>query len=719
VLYELLVGALPLEFHTLAFDEVLRRMREEDAPRPSTKLRTAAQSATAAQNRGSDPSTLARQLRGDLDAIALKALEKEPRRRYATPSELAADIGRYLRNEPVLAHAPSAAYRTRKYFRRHWVGIAVAGALPAALAIGLLAVGLGWAPFKSDQLATRRDFSERQLTFNTPDNSIHGFSEISPDGKQLAYFDMKGPHSRVMDTGEIHDISLPAELQSKFSKVAWFPDGQKVLLTSILKTEGSPILVTSISGGPPRTLRRDGWLAAVSPHGSAIAFIGGQNNEIWVMGGNGENARKVCTSGSEPFAALAWSPTGRRLAYIKSKSTGSGNGGSLETVALEGGSPSQVISDPALASAFNDAPLAWAPDGRLIFALAEQGNSGTNLWAVVTDRRNGNPSGRPVKITNWGGIFAISPSMSRDGSRLVVWKYRLQLDVYVAELKEKGTRLDLPRRLTVSDSVDSPDAWTRDGKAVLFDSNRTGSVQLFRQQLGQDTAQRIIKGLDDETDATFSPDGAWILYWAAEQGGRSPPATKRLMRLPSSGGPPEQILETANDPDCAFDCSSHPGGLCVFSRQEEGRRVFYALDPLRGLGKEVARTEGATLQRLGANSVAHDFAISPEGSRIAVATQDKSSEQVHLLDLRNGRERSLPLPQTWSVGSLAWASDGSALFASLRSTIGRIELDGKTLVLRGPGKSQWSGFIRPSPDGRYLAFSQYTPMSNIWLLENF
>ena len=112
VLYELLTGALPLEFHKLAFDEVLRRMREEEAPRPSTKLRTLGeQSSTTAQNRGSDPPTLARQLHGDLDAIALKALEKERSRRYGTPSELAADIGRYLGNEPVTAdrRAPDTA----------------------------------------------------------------------------------------------------------------------------------------------------------------------------------------------------------------------------------------------------------------------------------------------------------------------------------------------------------------------------------------------------------------------------------------------------------------------------------------------------------------------------------------------------------------------------------------------------------------------------------
>ncbi|HXB71561.1 MAG TPA: serine/threonine-protein kinase [Candidatus Acidoferrales bacterium] len=134
VLYELLVGVRPLDFHELAYDDVLRRLRDEEAPRPSTRLRTVGgQSSATAEARSADLPSLARQLRGDLDAIALKALEKDRSRRYGSPSDLAADIKRYLNNETVLAVPPSAVYKARKFARRYRAALITIGAFVLVL----------------------------------------------------------------------------------------------------------------------------------------------------------------------------------------------------------------------------------------------------------------------------------------------------------------------------------------------------------------------------------------------------------------------------------------------------------------------------------------------------------------------------------------------------------------------------------------------------------
>jgi eukaryotic-like serine/threonine-protein kinase len=135
ILYELLAGVPPLDLRKIAFEEFLRRLREEEPPKPSTKIRTQdhATSTTVAHKRQTEPLALAKQIRGDLDSIALKALEKDRSRRYGTPSDFAADIARYLNNEPVTAVPPSFNYRAGKFVRRYRVALATACAFVLVL----------------------------------------------------------------------------------------------------------------------------------------------------------------------------------------------------------------------------------------------------------------------------------------------------------------------------------------------------------------------------------------------------------------------------------------------------------------------------------------------------------------------------------------------------------------------------------------------------------
>jgi len=123
VLYELLVGALPFdprELRAAAGLEVLRIIREVDPPSPATRVQSLGESVKdVALRRRTDPQSLRRLVAGELEWIVLKALDKEPGRRYATASELAADLRRYAANEAVLAHAPSTVYRASKFLRRH------------------------------------------------------------------------------------------------------------------------------------------------------------------------------------------------------------------------------------------------------------------------------------------------------------------------------------------------------------------------------------------------------------------------------------------------------------------------------------------------------------------------------------------------------------------------------------------------------------------------
>jgi serine/threonine protein kinase len=145
LLYELLTGTTPLDKKRLkeaALLEVLRAIREEEPPRPSTRLSTTDELPSVAANRAMEPRKLSGLVRGELDWIVMKCLEKDRGRRYETASGLAQDIQRYLADEPVQAGPPSAWYRFRKFARRHKGRLAVAGLLSMALVtvIAVLAV---------------------------------------------------------------------------------------------------------------------------------------------------------------------------------------------------------------------------------------------------------------------------------------------------------------------------------------------------------------------------------------------------------------------------------------------------------------------------------------------------------------------------------------------------------------------------------------------------
>jgi non-specific serine/threonine protein kinase/serine/threonine-protein kinase len=142
ILFVLLTGCLPFDsalWKQKPFFEVLRQLREEDPPRPSTKVSNAGETnRTAAQLRRTEPQQLVSLLRGDLDWITLRATEKDRARRYSSASELAADIRRHLADQPVLAGPPSSVYRARKFARRHRIAVAVVSAA-AVIAVAFTA----------------------------------------------------------------------------------------------------------------------------------------------------------------------------------------------------------------------------------------------------------------------------------------------------------------------------------------------------------------------------------------------------------------------------------------------------------------------------------------------------------------------------------------------------------------------------------------------------
>ena len=166
ILYVLLAGREPFESkqQEQPLDEFLRKLREEEPPRPSTRVGGDTAAATA-EARGTEPKQLVRLLRGDLDWITMKALENDRARRYGTPSELASDVRRYLNYEPVIARPASAAYRCGKFIKRHKLALAIATGFALVVIAGAIAIVREARIARMEQARAERRFeSLRKLT---------------------------------------------------------------------------------------------------------------------------------------------------------------------------------------------------------------------------------------------------------------------------------------------------------------------------------------------------------------------------------------------------------------------------------------------------------------------------------------------------------------------------------------------------------------------------
>jgi serine/threonine protein kinase len=215
VLYELLTGVLPFDvkhWKTKPFHEVLRQLHEDDPPSPSSRISGDADSTTIAAKRNADPRRLASMLRGDLDWITLKALEKDRSRRYGTPSELGADIGRYLGNEPVTARPASAAYRAKKYAQRHKFGVAaVSVVLLLLIAFGVMqGIELRRITRERDRANRERDRATRVTDFMTGMFNVSDPSQAR--GKTITAREILDKSSAKIDTSLAQDPELKAQM---------------------------------------------------------------------------------------------------------------------------------------------------------------------------------------------------------------------------------------------------------------------------------------------------------------------------------------------------------------------------------------------------------------------------------------------------------------------------------------------------------------------------
>ena len=241
ILYELLVGALPFgsqELREAGMEAMLQKIRQQEPLRPSTKIRSLRESSKdSAVKRREEPLSLERHLRGELDWITMKALDKDRTRRYGSPSELAADIQRHLHHQPVLAGPPSATYRTRKFVRRHRFGVGVATA-----AVALLIAFATTMALQSRRIARERDRANREAeTSKRVSEFMTGMFKVSDPsqtrGNTVTAREILDKASKDIRTGLSKDPEVQAQMMhvmgGVYDNLGLYPQAQSLFTDAV------------------------------------------------------------------------------------------------------------------------------------------------------------------------------------------------------------------------------------------------------------------------------------------------------------------------------------------------------------------------------------------------------------------------------------------------------------------------------------------------------
>ena len=650
------------------------------------------------------------QIPGKLESVLSKALEKDPTMRYQSARELRADLENLERGI-----GPKNLFLRRVFD------------LAAVLVLLVAGVIFWYVRHQPANLRASPDLKLRQLTNNSVETPVTS-GAISPDGRYLAYCDVKGIHVERVDTGELLSVPQPETIKNgtvewEVVPAAWFPDSTRFLAnahltllnSNVASSENTSIWEVSVlGGGAPRKIRNNAVAWSVSPDGSTIAF--GTNKgrlgerSIWLMDKTGEGARKLFeTDEHSAISGTNWSPDGRRVTYIRSDKSGD----TFLVGDLDGRNPSILPTD---ANSMVDRN--WLPDGRLIYALREPQGIGDkcNYWEMRLDPHTGLPVQKPRKVTNWSGFCLNYTSATKDSKRLAFQEWVSHNTVYLADLVSGGTRIGAYKLFTV-DEGDAIADWTADGRTVLIAENRGDHYALFKQSLDSQVPQPIVQATGGSlVSATLSPDEKWVLFQLWPVPGR--PSAQPIMRVPFNGGSPELMLNVA--PGSGFSCARRPSNLCVVVEPSVDHSVMIVstMEPIRGThGPELARFD--TDPDLDVNSHWPFYALSPDGTRLA--TSRGTDGPIQILSLHGRTAHDVSVKDLRDLRLLGWTWDGNALFVLSGITDGtilqRVDLQGNIHILWKCNRAQcdWS----PSPDGRHLAIADSKVSANFWMMENF
>jgi serine/threonine protein kinase/dipeptidyl aminopeptidase/acylaminoacyl peptidase len=681
LLYELLTGTTPFseeELRKAGYLEMQRIIREEEPAKPSTKLSTLGDTLTdIAKSRNCTPDLLTKIVRGDLDWIVMKSLEKDRAHRYETAKNLATDIERHLRDEPVSAGPPSTCYRLRKFIRRNRVAVVAATLVIGATLMGATAAKLGIlvSPGSSGRPQHATGMVQRHIWNVPPQSSLCG--GISLDGRYVSYTDWTASNIGVRDLVTKKNWLVTKNTDSTWSTMAEAsiisPEGTQIAYSGYIYDEKGvnfyDLRIIDFDGSNMRVLYSNPEIFYIdpytwSPDGEEILAYLSDKNKSPVNESSSEMLQKshlvlIAVADGSVRTLKTWyksaiprkalfSPDGNHIVFDFEQQDKPGRY-DIYLISRDGRGEIPIIQHSA-----NDRLFGWAPDGRTVIFASDR-TAGRGLWTIeVLDGVSQGSAELLIDEFNGSGL-----GFTSDGSCYYVVDTKAS-NVCLARLDSTCTAFEDQPKLASSKFV---------GHAALGDFSHDGRFLAYRggvrHRISSGDCVFVINDLDTGQERVLRPKPAFRPDTRIWDGPWFYPDGNSLL-----------VLGT-------------------------GQEIGY------GLYKVEIETGVVTPIHVPCGKDVRSAALSPDADSIYLRTIYRISK----LDVSTGRQTLLYKEQQWGPWSMDLSPDGQWLvFYPSPNSLAVMPSDGgepKEIINGSDGEIRSPlAFVKWTPDGKYILFGK-------------